>query len=156
MFFSPAKVTVKSMKQYLDITNRRYNEQISSAPWYFVKSRFHCSNYCHSLPLVFAIIQAFFTFVSRQDSEVIPSDSKPAQITGMLVFYQSGEKWKLHLPVAGQHGRGWKWWVVECGCKKSRWPRSKITLKLASKKFPFMTDNNIKIQGQLSRRKSSR
>ena len=32
---------IRYMKVF-DITNPRHNEQISSVPWHFVKSRFHC------------------------------------------------------------------------------------------------------------------
>ena len=28
--------------EVFDITNPRFNEQISPVPWHFVKSRFHC------------------------------------------------------------------------------------------------------------------
>jgi len=33
------------MKNNLDITKPRYNEQIWSVPWPFVKSRFHCTEF---------------------------------------------------------------------------------------------------------------
>ena len=29
--------------EVFDMTNPRYNEQISPVPWHFVKSRFHCT-----------------------------------------------------------------------------------------------------------------
>ena len=28
-----------------DITNPRYNKQISPVPWHFIKSRFHCTQF---------------------------------------------------------------------------------------------------------------
>ena len=38
--FTP--IIVKYVKKNLDIMKPRYNEQILSVPWSFVKSRFHC------------------------------------------------------------------------------------------------------------------
>ena len=36
-----------------DITNPRFNEQISPVPWHFVKSRFHCSSAIRHATLVY-------------------------------------------------------------------------------------------------------
>ena len=49
-FFTP--VMVKYVKKNLDITKPRYNEQILSVPWSFVKSRFHCTYHSKSVGLV--------------------------------------------------------------------------------------------------------